>query len=233
MGNDITKEPLLNEIHVFYDDDADDTDVIRDPTEIPGGVQQFEPDTQNEMLWSYAKDNRIALFMHMRQGSNVESCCNLRDEIPHPPPMPKYEYRNPDNHYCTCLVHDVAANEFKLMGFILFRTYGKTLYILDIVFCYDLESWDHNFPELRFINVPLICISSFNNYVISNGYKCKWRKTLLLNRLFSKKPNKNKPRTYISVRSQTRPIGVGKTRTFSSATMNSPAKSNDIVISNL
>lgn len=208
MGNFENKELDSNDIQVFYDD----YDYIINDEQPSSAERNIGAHDQNEMLWSFAKDNRIALFMHVKPGSNTKTCCELRQKILHPEPMPEYEYRNPNNQYCSCMVYDAGRNDFTLMGFILYRTIDKNLYLLDIVFCLDQSIWDESFPELYNLNIPLTCINAFHNFVVKSGYKCIWRKRILLDRIFRKKLGVNRPRIYKSIGLQRNQMGSGKVK---------------------
>lgn len=212
MGSEQAKSIDMNDIQVFYDDD--DYVLTDEHEHSPVKVEQSEFPDRNEMLWSYAKDNKIVMFMHMKPGSDIRACINLRQKIIYPTPMVDYEYRSPYNEYCSCIVYDLEKGNFTLMGFILYRTSEKKLYLLDIVFCLEPSIWDEMFPELHGINIPLTCINAFHNFVISSGYKCIWRKKIILDRVFKKKLGVNRPRQYKSVGIQKSSIGAGKTKLY-------------------
>jgi hypothetical protein len=205
MGN----TPSLDEIQVFYDDEYEiKPELVRNTIEV-----SEIPVVNNEMLWSYAKNNVVVLFMHAKRGTGINAFCDLRHKTMTPEPMAEYEYLNTNNEYCQCLVYNPNERNFMLMGFILYRIYEGTMYLLDIVFCYDQYIWDQLFPELHNVNVPLSCIGTFNNFVLKLGYPCYWRKSIVLDKILKKRIKRShtyKPKVYKSLGLQYAKRGTGK-----------------------
>jgi hypothetical protein len=84
MGNTI-----IDEVQLFYEDP-----LIYQPLNTVFKTNHVwdHSNTQNDMLWSYAKNNRVVSFMRVVDGTGVNACCLLRDAIVSPPPMCKHEY---------------------------------------------------------------------------------------------------------------------------------------------
>jgi hypothetical protein len=205
MGNTTN----LDEIQVFYDEEYQ---INSEPTHDINEVGEI-PILNNEMIWSYSKDNIVILFMLAKGGTGFNAFCDLRQKNTIPEPMAECEYRKENNQYCQCLVYNPNIRDFTLMGFILYRIYGEQMYLLDIVFCYDQYIWDQLFPELNDLNVPLSCIAAFHNFVLKLGYPCYWRKNMFLDKLLKKQIKRSaniKPKVYKSLGLQKNKRGSGK-----------------------
>jgi hypothetical protein len=208
MGNTESGD-IREEVQIFYETDGETQDMDF-PLDTWTDKVPWEHDAclhKNEMLWSYAANNRIVVFMHLRRETDPTNLCDLRDCVVNPPPMRKDEYTRPENHYCVCMAYDFGRSAFVQLGFILYRVYEKKIYLLDIVFYIDQLYWDTEFPELKNINIPLTCINAFDKFVRDVGYPCVWRKSLLLDRVFRRSIATYRKHVYNSVGLQRKQIG--------------------------
>lgn len=158
----------------------------------------------NEMLWSYAKDNKLLTFFHVKDGTGYNDAINIRRSATHlnlPPALNDSEYFSPNNRFCVCSCWN---NRMDLFGFIMYRCIDNVIYLLDIVFN---EHWKQ-IEEIKHMDVEYNCMKSFCKFINDIEYKCIWRKALYLhnNTRVAQKPSVTK-HSYESYRVQRQRVG--------------------------